>query len=106
MAKKQEKSKVGRPKLADGKTMNDAYISVALSIAIMLVLSLSGTSALTGRTLWQLLTFQNPNRVSASVVKAKNVKTTRTINSEKNVTRIIYPDGTVQKIIPASKIGK
>lgn len=106
MAKKDEKSKVGRPKLADDKTKKDAYISVALSVAIMLVLSLSGTSTLTGRTPWQLLTFQNPNKISGNVAKAKDVKTTRNIDSEKTITRIIYPDGTVQKIIPSSKIGK
>jgi len=95
-----EKAKVGRPKLADSELIKDSWCKIVASLSIVFVLVICGVGILTTRTPLQVLTFKNMDNVKASVanVKEENV---RVIPAKKVETRIINPDGTVTRIIPA-----
>ena len=70
MAKKEEKAKVGRPKLADDPMKKDSLISIGLSLVIAFVLCVGGIGSMAGAKPWEVLTV-GFNDMSASVAKPK-----------------------------------
>lgn len=112
MAKNIEKSKVGRPKLADQELIKDSWYKVAACLSIALVLAICCVGVLTARTPWQVITFQNAKDLSGLVAKAQdpNVRiiSVDSLNNERVVEpkasekRIISVDGTVTRIIPVN----
>lgn len=100
MLKKEEKAKVGRPKLADDVRKKDSWTTIGICTAMALVLCIGGIGDFTGRTPWQVLSFQNGSKISASV--AAPVTKTRVISAQKSVNKKIVPSGNV-RIIPALK---
>ena len=95
MNNKEEKAKVGRPKLADEELINDSWCRIGASLAIVFVLVICGIGVLTTKTPLQVLTFQKSNSIQANVSKA---------NTDSNV-RVI-PANTVKevRVIPAKKV--
>ena len=95
MNNKEEKAKVGRPKLADEELIKDSWCRIGASLAIVFVLVICGIGVLTTKTPLQVLTFQKSNSIQANVSKA---------NTDSNV-RVI-PANTVKKVrvIPAKKV--
>lgn len=116
MAKNEEKAKVGRPKLADSELINNSWEKIFACLSVASVMAICGAGVLTGRTPWQVITFQNPNKVQASVantnvVKRKNnvriidvkdLNNTTIIKAKKTRTRIVKPNGEVTYIISAN----
>lgn len=100
MAKMEEKAKVGRPKLADPELIKDSWCKIAASLSFVFVFAICGIGVLTARTPLQVITFKNMNNAKASVasIKKDNV---RVIPAKSAETRMINPDGTVTRIIPA-----
>lgn len=107
MAKKEEKNPVGRPRLADKELIKDSWCKIGVGIAFTFVFLICGIGVLTTRAPLQVITFQNPNRVVASVANADDktvvipAQKVKVIYPEKVEKRIINTDGTVTRIIPA-----
>lgn len=108
MAKKEEKNKVGRPKLASPELIKDSWCKIGVSIVFIFVFLLCGIGNLTTRTPFEVLTFQNPNKMSASVLNSDD----KTVVIPANKVEVIYPedapkriintDGIITRIIPIS----
>lgn len=109
MSKKEEKAKVGRPKLADKDLIKDSWCRIAASLSIVIVMIICGVGVLTTRTPWQVLTFKSSDNLKANVVSANNVKDSNSKNNDnvkiikakKVTTKIIGTDGKITYIIPA-----
>lgn len=108
MAKKEEKNPVGRPRLADKELINDSWCKIGVGIAFIFVFLLCGIGTLTTRTPLEVLTFQNPNRMVASVANADDktvvipAQKVKVIYPESAPKRIINTDGTVTRVIPVN----
>lgn len=106
---KEDKAKVGRPKLADEELIKDSWCRVGACLAIVFVLIICGIGVLTTRTPLQVLTFKNSALVQANVSNASNgsvriiranpSKNVRVIPAKKSERRIIDANGNVTKII-------
>lgn len=99
---KEEKPKVGRPKLADEALIKDSWCRLGASLATVFVLTICGIGTLTNRTPLEVLTFRTSKSV-ASVAQASN---TRVIKANKAKTIEVGKEGTKTKkvrIIPANK---
>ena len=111
MAKKQEKSKVGRPKLADPELIKDSWCRIGASLSIALVMAISFIGIMTDRTPFQVLTFQNTDKLKGSVseqkdtviIDAKSLNNTKIIKAKKVTQKIINTNGEVTYIIPANE---
>lgn len=115
MAVKEEKTKVGRPKLADKELIKDSWCRIGASLAIVLVLVVCGVGMLTTRTPFQVLTFQNPADMQGNVINVKNnsntriiyptsVKRVRVIPAKKTIKRVIDANGNVTRIITPDSV--
>lgn len=112
MAKKEEKAKVGRPKLADPELIKDSWFKVGACLVVALVMVVCGAGVLTGRSPWQILTFQNPSKVQGNVASAENTKimdvkslnNTKIIKAKKVTKKIIGTNGKVTYVIPAKEV--
>ncbi len=112
MAKKEEKAKVGRPKLADPELIKDSWCKIGACLSVALVMTVCGVGVLTARTPLQVLTFKNPSKIQGNVASAdvkttindtKSLNNTKVIKAKKTYTRIIKPNGEVTYIIPANE---
>lgn len=111
MAKKEEKAKVGRPKLADPELIKDSWCKIGACLSVALVMAICGAGVLTGRTPWQIITFHNPNKIQGNalnsentkIIDAKSLNNTSVIKAKKATTRIISPNGEMTYIIPANE---
>ena len=105
MQKFEEKNKVGRPKLADEELIKDSWCRIASCSVVIIVMLVCAIGIMTERTPFQVLTFKIPQvkDIQANVVRKVPVKVTETkvINPNKVSTRIIDTDGNVTKVIPA-----
>lgn len=110
MNNKDEKVKVGRPKLADEELIKDSWCRVGASLAIALVLAVCGIGVLTTRTPLQVLTFKESSLVQANVsnisnnhnvriIRASKAENVRVIPARKLTKRIIDANGNVTRII-------
>lgn len=109
--KKEEKAKVGRPKLADSELVKDSWCKIAACTLSAVVMLICAIGIITNRTPFQVLTFQNPYEVQASVgnaktrtIDAKSLGNTRNIPAKKAEKRIIKADGEVTRVIPANPV--
>ena len=111
MAKKQDKNKVGRPKLADPELIKDSWCRISASLSIALVMAISFIGIMTDRTPFQVLTFQNTDKLKGSVseqkdtviIDAKSLNNTKIIKAKKVTQKIINTNGEVTYIIPANE---
>lgn len=116
MAKNEEKAKVGRPKLADPELIKESWNKIFACSSIAFVMAICGAGVLTGRTPWQIMTFQNPYKVQGNVanvntnkstgnvkiIDVKDLNNTTVIKAKKTRTRIVKPNGEVSYIISAN----
>ena len=129
MAKIEEKTKVGRPKLAEDDLLNDSWCKIISCLAIILAMTVCGIGVLTGRTPSQVLMLRDVENLSGSVAKLRDPDTkiidvdslgnsrkisaksssrkisslkSKTINATSVTRRKIGVDGTVTEVIPAN----
>ncbi|MEE0700136.1 MAG: hypothetical protein U0M66_06105 [Bacilli bacterium] len=110
--KKEDKAKVGRPKLAEPELIKDSWCRIASCSVISIVMLVCAIGIITNRTPFQVLTFQNPYEVQASVGNVNNVRTinpktlgnSRTIPAKRAEKRIINANGEVTRVIPANPV--
>lgn len=109
MAKKEEKAKVGRPKLAEPELIKKAWCQIAVSLLFVFVFVISGMSTLTSKTPLQLLTFTKTDKLQGNVINTvkyrRNIPANKTkvIYLDKEEKRIINADGTITRVIPANE---
>ncbi len=109
--KKEEKAKVGRPKLADRELIKDSWFKIGASAVVAVVMTICAVGIVTQRTPFQVLTFQNPEFVQASVgevgVKIKDLSSSenkRVIPAKKAERRIIDANGNVTRVISPNPV--
>lgn len=97
---KEEKNKVGRPKLAEPELIKDSWIKVGSSLFVALVMALCGAGILTSGTPFKI---ESLNKAQASVTKVDSSKV-KIIKANRLTKRIIKPNGEIKYIIPANKV--
>ena len=97
---KEEKNKVGRPKLAEPELIKDSWVKVGSSLFVALVMALCGAGILTSGTPFKITSL---SKAQASVAKIDSSKV-RVIKANRVTKRIIKPNGEVKYIIPANKV--
>lgn len=97
---KEEKNKVGRPKLAEPELIKDSWIKVGSSLFVALVMTLCGAGILTSGTPFKI---ESLNKAQASVTKVDSSKV-KIIKANRLTKRIIKPNGEIKYIIPANKV--
>lgn len=112
---KEEKAKVGRPKLADSDLVKNAWVSVAMSLSIVLVVSVFGVGSLTNRTPAEVLSFARNSKASVASIKKLGIKKPvkvvvkdtvpvvekTVVKAQKATKKIIKPNGEIYIVIPA-----
>jgi hypothetical protein len=108
MAKKEEKAKVGRPKMADPELIKDSWYKIGACLTVAFVMSVCGAGVLTSKTPLEIITFGGVNKLKATVEEVK-VTENKVVNlkqedtSDKKATRkVISTDGNVTYYIPAN----
>lgn len=108
MAKKEEKAKVGRPKMADPELIKDSWYKIGACLTVAFVMSVCGAGVLSSKTPLEIITFGGVNKLKATVEEVK-VTENKVVNlkqedtSAKKATRkVISTDGNVTYYIPAN----
>lgn len=102
MAKKEEKAKVGRPKLAEPELLKESWISIAACLVVALVMTVCGAGVLTGNSVRDLVALKgDASKLQGSVVKVIPAKKAKVIPAKKVSQKIIGTDGKVTYVIPA-----
>lgn len=76
MKKKEEKAKVGRPKLADGEMKKKATVYIAIAFALLMVFAIGGTYSLYGSFSSNKLKGALTSSSSGCTIYASNIETT------------------------------
>ncbi len=97
---KEEKNKVGRPKLAEPELIKDSWIKVGSSLFVALVMALCGAGILTSGTPFKI---ESLNKIQGNVSNVDSSKV-RVIKANKVTKKIIKPNGQVKYIIPAKSV--
>ena len=114
MAKKEEKAKVGRPKLAEPELISDSWKNIASCLVVALVMMVCGSFTLAGVNIADFVSLASTNKlqgnvVGATVVPANEVEVipankAKVIPAKKIVTKVIKTNGEVSYIIPANSV--
>lgn len=103
MAKKEEKAKVGRPKLAEPELIKESWISIAACLVVALVMVICGAGVLSGGSVFDLLSSNDSSKLQGTAVKVIPAQETTVIPAKKVTKKIISTDGEVSYIIPAKE---
>ena len=109
MARKEEKAKVGRPKLAEPELIKESWVNIGACFVVALVMVLCGSFALSGAKISDLISLNGTSKLQgnvASIVPVRNVtvipaQKATVIPAKKVAKRIISTDGEVTYVIPA-----
>lgn len=104
MAKKEEKAKVGRPKLAEPELIKESWISIAACLVVALVMVICGAGVLTGGKVFDSFLSNEPSKLQGSAVKVIPAQEVTVIPAKKVSKKVIGTDGTVSYVIPANEV--
>lgn len=113
MSKKEEKAKVGRPKMADRELIKDSWYKIGACLSVVFVMSVCGAGVLTSKTPLEIITFGGINKLKGTVEEVKVTENkvvtldqedlnNEVIEAKKATKKVISTDGTVTYYIPAN----
>lgn len=114
MAKREEKAKVGRPKLAEPELIKDSWQNIASCLVVALVMVVCGSFTLAGVSITDFVSMASANKLqgnvlNTTVIPANKVEVipankVRVIPAKKTTTKVIKTNGEVSYIIPAKSV--